>query len=146
MRGIWMLVSGTLGPLTEAGSPVFGLTLREKDLESGPPHCRTGECRREGRFSFRMRAMDSGRPRATMSKWVGLLAVAVAVMFGVLGGLGFFTFGYGKGLSYLSNDPAACANCHVMQAHYDSWQIRVIMQWRCATIAICRITSLASGW
>ena len=23
--------------------------------------------------------------------------------------------------SYLSNDPNACANCHVMQSHYDAW-------------------------
>jgi cytochrome c nitrite reductase small subunit len=23
--------------------------------------------------------------------------------------------------AYLTNDPAACANCHVMQEHYDSW-------------------------
>lgn len=50
-----------------------------------------------------------------------LLTVAVAVMFGVFGGLGFFTFGYGQGYAYLGNDPAACANCHVMQEYYDSW-------------------------
>jgi cytochrome c nitrite reductase small subunit len=43
-------------------------------------------------------------------------------MLGMLGGLGAFTFGYGKGASYLSRDPAACANCHVMQDHFDSWQ------------------------
>jgi cytochrome c nitrite reductase small subunit len=45
-----------------------------------------------------------------------------AVMLGVLFGVGLFTFGYGKGASYLSNDPFACANCHVMQGHYDSWE------------------------
>lgn len=45
----------------------------------------------------------------------------VAVAVGVLGGLGAFTFGYGDGAAYLSNDPAACANCHVMQDHFDSW-------------------------
>ncbi|MEM8885661.1 MAG: cytochrome c nitrite reductase small subunit, partial [Planctomycetota bacterium] len=28
---------------------------------------------------------------------------------------------YGKGASYLSDDPTACINCHVMQEHYDSW-------------------------
>jgi cytochrome c nitrite reductase small subunit len=43
-------------------------------------------------------------------------------MLGVLGGIGAFTFGYGEGWRYLSSDPAACANCHVMQGHYDSWQ------------------------
>jgi cytochrome c nitrite reductase small subunit len=39
----------------------------------------------------------------------------------MLAGLGAFTFGYGEGYAYLSNNPAACANCHVMQGHYDSW-------------------------
>lgn len=48
-------------------------------------------------------------------------AVVVAAALGVLGGLGAFTFGYGDGVAYLSNDPAACANCHVMQSHLDSW-------------------------
>ena len=51
--------------------------------------------------------------------WV--LPVTFAVAFGTLGGLGVFTFGYGQGLAYLSNDPQGCANCHVMQEHFDSW-------------------------
>jgi len=54
--------------------------------------------------------------------WSGTFSVALAVMLGILGGIGAFTFGYGQGSSYLSNNPRACANCHVMQAHYDSWQ------------------------
>lgn len=52
---------------------------------------------------------------------VTLLAIVVAAMFGVFGGLGVFTFGYGKGYVYLGNNPANCANCHVMQEYYDSW-------------------------
>ena len=36
-------------------------------------------------------------------------------------GMGFFTFIYGKGYSYLSSDSKACVNCHVMQDQYDSW-------------------------
>jgi cytochrome c nitrite reductase small subunit len=36
-------------------------------------------------------------------------------------GTGLFTFGYARGASYLSNDPAVCANCHIMDAHFDSW-------------------------
>lgn len=48
--------------------------------------------------------------------------VIVAVLLGIFSGLGVFTFGYGKGASYLSDNPAACANCHVMDEHYDSWQ------------------------
>ncbi len=56
------------------------------------------------------------------SRTVPLLAVVTAGVFGILGGLGAFTFGYGDGAAYLTNNPAACANCHVMQEHYDAWQ------------------------
>ena len=52
---------------------------------------------------------------------LGFLAVAAAVLAGMALGLGAFTFGYGKGASYLVDDPNACANCHVMDDHFDSW-------------------------
>lgn len=52
----------------------------------------------------------------------GFLATVLAVMIGVLVGLGTTTFLYAEGTSYLSTDPAACANCHIMQPQYDSWQ------------------------
>ncbi len=52
---------------------------------------------------------------------VGILPLAAAMGLGVAGGLGAFTFGYGDGWAYLSNDPAACANCHIMDDHFDSW-------------------------
>ena len=48
-----------------------------------------------------------------------ILALGIAVGTGV--GLGGFTFVYAKGASYLSNDPAACANCHVMSEHFEGW-------------------------
>ncbi len=54
-------------------------------------------------------------------EWTGALSVACAVMLGVLGGVGLFTFGYGQGASYFRSDPQVCANCHVMQGHFDSW-------------------------
>jgi len=44
-----------------------------------------------------------------------------ALAVGVLAGIGGFTFVYGEGAAYLSDDPAACANCHVMDGHLDSW-------------------------
>jgi cytochrome c nitrite reductase small subunit len=47
--------------------------------------------------------------------------VLLAVTLGVLAGIGFFTFGYARGASYLTNDPKACANCHVMREQFDSW-------------------------
>jgi len=48
--------------------------------------------------------------------------VVIGVMLGVLAGIGGFTFKYAEGLSYLSTDPKACVNCHIMQPQYDSWQ------------------------
>jgi cytochrome c nitrite reductase small subunit len=50
----------------------------------------------------------------------GLLLLA-AVLIGMAIGLGGFTFVYAKGYSYLGKDPAACANCHVMDEHYSAW-------------------------
>ncbi|OGW81542.1 MAG: cytochrome c nitrite reductase small subunit [Omnitrophica bacterium RIFCSPLOWO2_12_FULL_44_17] len=47
--------------------------------------------------------------------------ILVTICFGVVFGVGGFIFIYAKGYSYLSNDPQACANCHIMQDYYDSW-------------------------
>jgi cytochrome c nitrite reductase small subunit len=44
-----------------------------------------------------------------------------AISAGLMVGLGAFTFVYARGYSYLTNDPAACANCHVMREHFDAW-------------------------
>jgi cytochrome c nitrite reductase small subunit len=50
-----------------------------------------------------------------------LLATAIAIAIGAVLGLGSFTFVYAKGYSYLSNDPNACANCHIMRDHLDAY-------------------------
>jgi cytochrome c nitrite reductase small subunit len=47
--------------------------------------------------------------------------VVTAALVGVAAGLGAYTFVYAKGYSYITNDPAACANCHVMNEQYDGW-------------------------
>jgi len=44
-----------------------------------------------------------------------------AAGFGVFLGLSLFTFRFAEGLSYFSNDPAACKNCHIMTDQYESW-------------------------
>ncbi len=61
---------------------------------------------------------DPARPRR---KLTARLALATAALLGAGAGLGAFTFVYGEGASYLGDNPASCANCHVMQAHYDGW-------------------------
>jgi cytochrome c nitrite reductase small subunit len=40
---------------------------------------------------------------------------------GVAVGVGGYSFGYARGGSYFTDDPAACANCHVMREQYDGW-------------------------
>ncbi|OGX39363.1 MAG: cytochrome c nitrite reductase small subunit [Omnitrophica WOR_2 bacterium RIFCSPHIGHO2_02_FULL_68_15] len=52
------------------------------------------------------------------SRWATALWMAG---LGVLLGVGGYTFRYAEGLAYLSNDPRACMNCHIMREHYDSW-------------------------
>lgn len=47
--------------------------------------------------------------------------LVVVALVGVGLGVGMFTFSYGKGASYLTNDPAACANCHIMEPQYSAW-------------------------
>jgi cytochrome c nitrite reductase small subunit len=48
----------------------------------------------------------------------------MSVLAGLLGaalGVGGYTFVYARGYAYLQNNPAVCANCHVMREQYDGW-------------------------
>lgn len=47
--------------------------------------------------------------------------VLLGATLGLLLGLGGFTFIYARGASYLTDDPAACVNCHVMEEQYAGW-------------------------
>jgi cytochrome c nitrite reductase small subunit len=60
-----------------------------------------------------------GKPRKGVRG--SIAPVLLAVTLGVLAGVGLFTFGYARGASYLTDDPAACANCHVMRDQFSSW-------------------------
>jgi cytochrome c nitrite reductase small subunit len=48
--------------------------------------------------------------------------MTLAILLGICAGVGLFTFRYAEGLSYFSTDPRACANCHIMNDEYSSWQ------------------------
>jgi len=52
------------------------------------------------------------------SKRLLLLAVLLGGAVGVAG----FTFDYAAGLSYLSSEPRACVNCHIMNDQFESWR------------------------
>lgn len=68
--------------------------------------------------------MLKGTQAKARKLWLGIGGVylLLSVLLGSFAGLGLFTFGYGQGASYLSNNPTSCANCHVMEDHYTSWQ------------------------
>ena len=51
-----------------------------------------------------------------------LLLVVLGISVGLEIGIGGFTFVYAKGASYLTDDPRACANCHVMSEQFDGWK------------------------
>lgn len=50
-----------------------------------------------------------------------MAAMTLSVALGAAAGLGLYTFLYAEGGSYLTNDPAACANCHAMAEHFAGW-------------------------
>jgi cytochrome c nitrite reductase small subunit len=50
-----------------------------------------------------------------------LTVILTTTLLGVALGIGVYTFAYAKGWSYLTNNPRACANCHVMNEQYDGW-------------------------
>ncbi len=48
-------------------------------------------------------------------------ALIACVLAGIPVGLAGATFWYAEGLSYFSNNPQTCTNCHIMNEQYDSW-------------------------
>jgi cytochrome c nitrite reductase small subunit len=50
-----------------------------------------------------------------------IAGVVLGALIGLAAGVGMYTFVYARGSSYLTNDPNACANCHIMQNHFDGW-------------------------
>jgi cytochrome c nitrite reductase small subunit len=60
-----------------------------------------------------------------MRQWVDAIPLRVWLLFAALAGgivgFGSYTFAYAQGLSYFSDDPSACANCHVMREVFEGW-------------------------
>ena len=56
--------------------------------------------------------------------WRGLRRrglLTLAVLLGVFIGVSGYTFHYAKGGSYLSANPDACINCHIMREQHETW-------------------------
>ncbi|GJQ21435.1 MAG: cytochrome c nitrite reductase small subunit [Bacteroidia bacterium] len=67
----------------------------------------------------------------------GLVGAAIGLAIGV----GAYTFVYARGASYLTDDPAACANCHVMNDHYNAW-----VKSSHAAVAVCNDCHTPAGF
>lgn len=46
----------------------------------------------------------------------------VSIMLGIFVGAGITAFHLSNALSYLSDEPRTCINCHLMTPHYATWQ------------------------
>lgn len=53
---------------------------------------------------------------------MSLPGIILGGLCGIFTGMSCYTFYFAEGLSYLSNDPNACINCHIMNEHFDGWQ------------------------
>jgi cytochrome c nitrite reductase small subunit len=51
-----------------------------------------------------------------------IVAVLASASIGSLIGVGGFTFVAAHGAAYLTDDPKACVNCHIMREQFDGWQ------------------------
>ncbi len=66
---------------------------------------------------------ESGAVRTMRTTKLSIFVIFCAsFLVGIASGLGGYTFYYAQGTSYLTDDPTACANCHIMQAFFDGWQ------------------------
>lgn len=59
------------------------------------------------------------------------------IVGGIIAGLGGYTVYMSRAYSYLSDDPAACVNCHIMTPYYQSWDHSSHAQW--ATCNDCHV-------
>lgn len=56
-----------------------------------------------------------------MNQKGAIAPLLIGIPLGLLLGVGVYTLGYAKGFAYLTDDPAACTNCHVMRQQYEGW-------------------------
>jgi cytochrome c nitrite reductase small subunit len=61
------------------------------------------------------------RVRTAEMRTATIAGIVIGIAVGIVVGLGGYTFLYAEGASYLTDNPAACANCHIMQEHYAGW-------------------------
>lgn len=65
------------------------------------------------------------------------MILPIFILGGVLAGLGAYTLYMSRTHSYLSDDPSACVNCHIMSSYYQSLNHSSHAQW--ATCNDCHV-------
>lgn len=53
---------------------------------------------------------------------ISTAGLGLSAILGLFLGISIHTFDEAEGTSYLSNDPRACVNCHIMRDQYQGWQ------------------------
>ena len=83
---------------------------------------------------------------AVLRPWPAKVLLPLFLAGGVAAGLGAYTTYMSRAFSYLSDDPSACVNCHIMSPYYQSWNRSSHEQW--ATCNDCHVpqSSLAAGY
>ena len=61
------------------------------------------------------------RPKLSLRNMPFPIWMALITLLGGIAGIGSYTFIFAQGTSYLSDDPRACANCHIMRPVYDAY-------------------------
>lgn len=81
-----------------------------------------------------------------MRNWLtgGGMVLLSALLLGVMAGAGSYTANHAQALSYLSNDPKACVNCHIMRESTTAGRRPATTMWRCAWIAMYPTTLWAN--
>ncbi len=51
-----------------------------------------------------------------------ILSLAASVLIGAFLGSGVYTFVAAHGLSYMSDNPEVCVNCHIMRQEFNDWR------------------------
>lgn len=62
-----------------------------------------------------------GLMRKILKPFSNKIIVPLFLIGGIAAGLGGYTAYMSRAASYLSNDPSACVNCHIMSSAYASW-------------------------
>ncbi|MCH8947735.1 MAG: cytochrome c nitrite reductase small subunit [Acidobacteria bacterium] len=71
---------------------------------------------------------------------VAIAGLTLSIAVGLAAGVGGYTFVFARGASYLTDDPAACANCHIMNEYYDGW-----LKSSHRSVAVCNDCHTPSG-